>query len=325
MNEYIKYGITSIIDPGINVTTMRAYRKLHKAKALPIRIDMMPECYGMQGYGTEEVDGILQYIGIDSGFGDEWLSVGALKMAIDGGVGSKTAMMYDPWIDGTISKGNPRFKADVMQDLFNRAHRRGWSVGIHTCGDEAQDIAVDGFVAAQRAFPRDDVRHNIVHGYLPTPRALALMKDYRIAVSLQPGFMYVEGDIYFDVLDQQRIDHFKPLRSYLDHGIMVAANSDMTSAHYDPFIGMYAAVARRTSQGRSLGDREKISRQDMLRMFTINGAWLAGKEDLTGSIEPGKVADLCVLSQDIMTCPEDDILKTQVEMTMVNGRIVYEK
>jgi len=325
MQEYLRYGITSIVDPGIDVGTMRAYRKLHKEGKLPIRINMMPECYGMQGYSTDEVDGILKYVGIDSGFGDLWLSMGALKLAIDGGVGSKTAMMYDPWIDGTHSRGNPRFKEEVMQDLFIRAHRMGWSVGVHCCGDEAQDIAVNAFVEAQTQYPRDDVRHNIVHGYLPTPDALQKMRDHQIGVSLQPGFMYIEGDIYFDVLDQKRIDHFKPLRSYLDHGIVVAANSDMTSAHYNPFIGMYAAVARKTSQGRSLGDGEKVSRTEMLRMFTVNGAWLAFREGKVGSIEPGKVADLAVLSEDIYTCPEETIPDIQVMMTMVDGQVVYRK
>ncbi len=325
MQEYLRWGITSIIDPGIDVPTMRAYRKMHKERSLLLRINMMPECYGMQDYGTDEVDGILKYIGIDSGFGDLWLGLGALKMAIDGGVGSKTAMMYDPWIDGTHSRGNPRFNAEVLNDLVLRAHRMGWSVGIHTCGDEAQDIAVDAFVKAQEQYPRNDVRHNIVHGYLPTPDALKKMRDYGIGVSLQPGFMFIEGDIYFDVLDQPRIEHFKPLRTYLDTGIHVAANSDMTSAHYNPFVGMYAAVARKTSQGKSLGDGEKISREEMLRLFTRNGAWLAFRESKVGSMEPGKVADLAVLSDDIYTCPEDAIMDIQVVMTMVDGKVVHEK
>ena len=325
MDEYLRYGITSIVDPGIDVATMRAYRNMHKEKTLPVRINMMPECYGMQGYDTKEVDDILQSTGIDSGFGDEWLRLGALKLAIDGGVGSQTAMMYEPWIDGTLSKGNPLFEEEVMTDLFLRSHRAGWSVGVHTCGDQAQDIAVDAFAKAQLSYPRTDVRHNIVHGYLPTEKALETMKEHNVAVSLQPGFMYVEGDLYFDILRQEQIDHFKPLRTYLDHGIIVAANSDMTSAHYNPFIGMYAAVARKTSQGRSLGDREKISRKEMLRMFTINGAWLGFSEDTAGSVEVGKAADLAVLSDDIYTCPEEKIKELEVEMTMVDGKIVYDR
>ncbi len=325
MKEYLRYGITSIVDPGVDVPTMRTYRKMHKEKKLPIRLNMMPDCYGLRSYEPAETEGIINYIGIDSGFGGDWLNLGALKMAIDGGVGSKTAMMNEPWLDGSVTQIPLRLDLEVMKDLFMKGHRVGWSVGVHCCGDRAQDIAVDALVAAQKTYPRRDVRHNIVHGYLPTPHSLDLMREYGIGVSVQPGFMYVEGDIYFDVLTQKQIDYFKPLRTYIDHGIIVAANSDMTSAHYNPFVGMYAAVARRTSQGRSLGDTEKITRAEMLRLFTINGAWLAFTDDKVGSIEAGKLADLAVISDDILTCSDDAILGIEVEMTIIDGKIVHQK
>jgi predicted amidohydrolase YtcJ len=325
MKEYLGYGITGILDPGVDVPTMRTYRKLHKEGNLPIRLNMMPDCYGLRSYDPEFTEGLLKYTGIDSGFGDEWLNLGALKIAIDGGVGSKTAMMHEPWLDGSVTDIPLRLDLDVMNDLILRGHRMGWSTGVHTCGDRAQDIAVDAFVAAQKKFPRSDMRHNIIHGYLPSKHSLDMMKEYGIAVSVQPGFMYVEGDIYFDVLSQKQIDYFKPLKTYLDYGIIVAANSDMTSAHYNPFIGMYAAVARKTSQGRSLGDAEKVSREDMLRMFTINGAYLGYMDHFTGSIEPGKLADLAVISDDIYTCPEESIKDIQVMMTISDGKIVFER
>ncbi len=325
MNEYLKYGITGILDPGVDIPTMRTYRKLHKEKALPIRLNMMPDCYGLRSYEPDYTEGLLKYTGIDSGFGDEWLNLGALKMAIDGGVGSKTAMMNEPWLDGSITEIPLRLDLDIMKDLIIKGHRMGWSTGVHTCGDRAQDIAVDAFVAAQKAFPRAGMRHNIVHGYLPSQYSLDLMKEYDIGVSVQPGFMYVEGDIYFDVLTQKQIDYFKPLKTYLDHNIRVAANSDMTSAHFNPFVGMYAAVARKTSQGRSLGDAEKISREDMLRLFTINSAHLGYMDSFTGSLEPGKCADMAVLSHDIYTCSEEELLNVEVLMTIVDGKIVFER
>ncbi len=324
MTEYQKYGITGILDPGVDITTMRTYRKLHKEKSLPIRMNMMPDCYGLRSYDPEYTEGLLKYTGIDSGFGDHWLNLGALKIAIDGGVGSKTAMMNEPWSDGTISDIPLRLDLNIMNDIILRGHRMGWSTGVHTCGDRAQDIAVDAFVAAQKAFPRSDMRHNIIHGYLPSQHSLELMREYGIGVSVQPGFMYVEGDIYFDVLSQKQIEYFKPLKTYMDYGIKVAANSDMTSAHYNPFIGMYAAIARKTSQGRSLGDSEKISREDMLRMFTINGAYFGYMDHVTGSIEPGKLADIAVISEDIYTCSEDAIKDIKALMTVIDGQIVHD-
>jgi predicted amidohydrolase YtcJ len=136
--------------------------------------------------------------------------------------------------------------------------------------------------------------------------------------------MYVEGDIYFDVVEFERIDYFKPLKTYDECGIKVSCNSDVTSAHYNPFLGMYAAVARKTSQGRSLGKTERIDRKTMLRMFTINGAYFAFNDHQIGSIEVGKLADMAVLSDDIYTVAEEDILNMSVTMTVIDGKIVYQ-
>ncbi len=330
MNEYVRWGITSVLDPGVSVSLMRAYQSVYQKGEMPLRVHMMPEAYGLAAIFSDKCDpsdteGILKYIGIKSPFGDEWLSIGALKFAMDGGIGSKTAMMNGPWVDGTKSEIPLRLDLDVMRELFIKAHRLGWSIGIHTCGDMAQDIAVDAFDKAISAYPRDDVRHNIIHGYLPTKYSLDLMKKHNIAVSLQPGFMYVEGDIYWDALTEEQIHYFKPIRTYLDHGIKVACNSDMTSAHYDPFYGMYSVVARKTSQGRSLGEKEKVSREEMLRLFTINGAWLTFEEKTKGSIEVGKLADMAVLSDNILTVAEDEIKNLTVDLTVIDGKIAYHK
>ncbi len=331
MNEYVRWGITSCLDPGVRVDLMRAYQSVYKKGEQPLRVNMMPEAYGLAAIGSDKVDpsgteGILDYIGIRSPFGDDWLSIGALKFAMDGGIGSKTALMHGPWVDGTKSDIPLRLDLDVMEDLFVRAHRLGWSVGVHTCGDKAQDIAMDAFVKASKAYPRsDDMRHNIIHGYLPTEKSLKEMKEHNVAVSLQPGFMYVEGDIYWDALSEEQIHYFKPIKTYLDHGIKVACNSDMTSAHYNPFLGMYSVVARKTSQGRSLGDAEKVSREQMLRLFTVDSAHLSFDDHRKGSIEAGKLADMAVLSGDILTVPEEEIKDLTVDMTVVDGKIVHEK
>jgi predicted amidohydrolase YtcJ len=99
----------------------------------------------------------------------------------------------------------------------------------------------------------------------------------------------------------------------------------MTSAHYDPFYGMYSVVARKTSQGRSLGEKEKVSREEMLRLFTINGAWLTFEEKTKGSIEVGKLADMAVLSDNILTVAEDEIKNLTVDLTVIDGKIAYHK
>jgi len=326
MNELIRWGITSVVDPGVPAVLMQAYQQSRDEGRLPLRVNMMPTWHGLSAVRGEagEQDYKPAALGARTGLGDEWLRIGALKMAIDGGLGSKTAWCSEPWIDGTRSEIPLRLDTDKLGHYFDIADRHDWSVGIHCCGDVAQDVACREFkqVLDAQGGSRPH-RHNIIHGYLPSPEALDIMAEYGIGTSVQPGFIWVEGDIYFDVVEQERLEYFKPLRTYIKHGIKVAANSDMASAHYNPFLGMFSAVARRTSQGRSMGDAERVNRIEMLRLFTHNGTWLTGEEDLKGSIEPGKLADLAVLSGDILTIPDDAIRDLTVEMTLIGGKVVH--
>jgi hypothetical protein len=146
-----------------------------------------------------------------------------------------------------------------------------------------------------------------------------------IAVSVQPGFIWVEGDLYFEALPEERLAEFKPLRTYLEHGIKVAANSDMTSAHYNPFWGMHSAATRKTSRGRTLGTTEQLSIPELLPLFTRNGAYLSFEEDIKGTIEPGKLADMAVLSNDIVGMEPSELRELQVEHTVINGETVFER
>lgn len=324
LSDYPSYGITSLLDPGVSPLGMRAYQNIYNKGELNLRVNMMPTWYGLYSTSGKDLSSFIDIFGAYSGLGNEWLNVGALKMAIDGGLGSKTAMCHEPFLDGSKSTIPLRLDIAKLEDYFRAAQTAGWSIGIHCCGDLAQDIALETFDKVITEIPNPKARHNIIHGYLPTPKALEIMQKHSIGVSTQPGFMYVEGDIYFDVVEQKRIDFFKPLRTYEECGIRTSCNSDVTSAHYNPFLGMYAAVARKTSQGRSLGNSERIDRKTMLRMFTINGAYFAFNDHLIGSIEVGKLADMAVLSDDIYTVADEDILNMTVKTTIIDGKIVYQ-
>jgi predicted amidohydrolase YtcJ len=324
MRELVRWGITSTVEPGAAPLTIRAVQRLREAGRLPLRMNLMPVWHGLySGMDAVEMPYRATAVGARTGFGDECLRLGALKMAIDGGLGSKTAWCSKPWLDGTRSEIPLRLDIDRLGEYFTTAVTHDWSIGIHCCGDVAQDVASETFARVLAATGNRPHRHNIIHAYLPSQRSLDILAEHGIGVSVQPGFMWVEGDIYFDVVEQERLERFKPLRTYLRHGIKVACNSDMASAHYNPFLGMYAAVARRTSQGRSMGETERVSRREMLRLFTANGAWLSGEEDLKGTIEPGKLADLAVLSGDIMTVPDEAIRDLKVEMTIVGGKVAH--
>jgi hypothetical protein len=323
--EYIRYGITSVVDPGVSPLTMRAYQKARRLGRLPIRVNMMPVWHGLWASRAQlDLNEKLDQLGIVNNFGDEWLSIGPLKMAIDGGLGSMTAWMHDPFLDGTYSQAELRLDIERLEEYFERGHSAGWSIGIHCCGDRAQDVAVETLARVMRRHPNNEVRHNIIHGYFPSPTSLDLMTEHKIAVSVQPGFIWVEGDLYFRAVAEDRLENFKPLRTYLDKGIIVAANSDMTSAHYNPFWGMHSAATRQTSRGRVLGTSEQLSVEELLPLFTINGAYLSFEEDLKGSIEVGKVADMAVLSANPLEIEAAELRNLAAELTVIGGAIVHD-
>ena len=122
----------------------------------------------------------------------------------------------------------------------------------------------------------------------------------------------------------ERSEYFTPLASLLAHGIVTGGGSDAPVAHFDPFLGLYAAVTRKTAAGRPLGEVQRISREDALRLYTIGSAAVTGEEDRKGSIEVGKLADLVALDRDFLTVPEDEIRDIRVEMTMIGGEVVYQ-
>ena len=320
--EYIRYGITTILEPGVTPRNMKAYQTTRNMGRLPIRLAMMPAWHGLYATMDSDLNSLVPTLGVFEGFGDEWLRLAALKMAIDGGVGSKTALMNEPWKDGSHTNIPLRLDLERLEEYFTLGHSEGWSIGIHCCGDKAQDIANRTFdkVINQATRPH---RHHIIHGYFATAESLEIMARQGIGVSVQPGFIYVEGDIYEEHLPKAKVDTFKPLRTYLQHGIKVFANSDMTSAHYNPFLGIYSAVTRTTSQGVQLGAAECVTIEEALELFIKNGAWYCGLEDQVGSLKVGKEADLAVIDRDILTIPSAEIKDVQVLQTYSAGRLIY--
>ncbi len=324
--EYLKYGITTVVDPGVSPENMRAYCNMHARGELPLRVNMMPVSFGL--YVTRETDEKrmehrISDFGVYNGFGDNRLNLGALKMAIDGGLGSKTAWMQEPFSDGTYADVPLRLDIERLRDYFELGHKHGWSVGIHCCGDRAQKEAVQRFVDVLSEYDLGCRRNNIIHGYFADEPVLEMMKEHDIAVSAQPGFIWVEGDIYFQHVDEEKLEGFTPLKTYLEKGITVACNSDFMSGHYNPFWGMHSALTRRTSRGRVLGTKETLTPREMLPMFTKNGAYLAFLENEVGTLDEGKCADLAVLSDDICSVDPDQVREMSVHLTVLEGEIVY--
>lgn len=322
----LKYGTTTVLDPGVNPALMAAYTSLWAKRSLPMRVTAMPSWHGISVISGEyQVYPALE-AGLQPGMGDDWFKIGNLKMAIDGGLGSKTALMRDSFIDGTRSTVPIRLDFNMLGSYIREANQRGWGVGIHCCGDLAQDLAVSHMVDAFREKkPTQNQRHHIVHGYFPTEYALDAMSKLDIGVSTQPGFIYVEGDIYLEAVSRSYLPKFKPLRTYLERGIRVYINTDVSSGPYDPLVALYGAVGRKTVRGLDFGQGEALNAREAVMCFSGNGAHLAYREKEVGTIQEGKLADLAVLDTDILDGPAESMLAAKVEATILDGKFVYVK
>ncbi len=324
--EYLRWGITSVVEPGVTPSLSRAYQDLWQKGELPLRVCLMPNWYGFQlEHDEDRMDRVTEALGIYTGIGDEWLRLGALKMAVDGGLTSKTALLSWPYLGEDRPREVPlRLDLSRLKGLVLRAHQAGWSVGIHVVGDVSQDAAVEAIWEACQADPRPH-RHQVIHGYYPTEQSLQRMAEAGIIAAVQPSFTYGEADGYSDLLSRDKQESFLPLKSYLEAGVCVAISTDMPSAHFNPFWGLYSAVTRRGLAGYSLGEAESIDVEQGLRMMTLNSAHLTGEEEIKGSLEPGKLADLAVLDRDLLVTPSAKIRDTVVELTVIGGRVVFDR
>lgn len=317
------FGITSVVEPGLKAPQIRAYQSFYQDGRLSVRVGLMPSWYGLwEGEDESGLEHRPRALGASSGFGNEWLRFAGLKMALDGGTTSRTAFMYEPFEGDREFVPYNRLDTGKLYDYFLQGQEAGWDIGIHCCGDRAQDLAVDTFAR----LPKTQARHHIIHGYFPTGHALEVMASRGLGVVLQPTFIYYEGDQVLRDVGPRRARNYKPARKYLGHGIPMAVSSDDPSTvSMNPFPALYALVTRKDRLGNLIAAEEALDREQALRAYTSGGTWLTREEALKGSLESGKLADLAVLERDYFTVPEADIKDIRVDMTLAGGRVVWQR
>lgn len=321
---YLAHGITSILDPGLEPDQLRAYVEAYRQGRLHVRSNVMPAWHGFH----EETPGAVlddraAGLGVASGLGDDWLRLGALKMAVDGGTTSHTAWMFQPFVGETEVKDYNRLNPADLRRYFAQGHDHGWDIGIHAIGDRAHHEVAAAF-AAVLADRERDARHQLIHAYFATEESLQHMARYDLAAVIQPTFIYYEGDDLFRDVGPELAARYKPMRTYLDQGIRVVATSDIPSTvHYNPFLGLYALVARKSHKGTPIAPTEAVSREEALYAYTVAGAWLTREEDHKGPLALGYLADIAVLDRDYFSVAEEEIKAIRVDLTIIGGRVVY--
>jgi hypothetical protein len=227
-----------------------------------------------------------------------------------------------PFDEGGTYRGLQTMTADMLTSLVRTFNRGGWRVFTHAVGDAAIDQVLAAYEAADREKPLAGRRWGIEHAFIAQADHMPRIKRLGLAVSAQ-NHLYLAGPSLVKYWGPTRAGRTTPMRAFIDAGLEVSTGTDSPVVPYPPLWSIYHFVTRDTITGGVLGPDQRVTRAEALRANTMGNAWLTFEESVKGSIEPGKLADMVVLSDDIMTCPEKRIEQMEVMMTIVGGRIVY--
>ncbi len=263
--------------------------------------------------------------GISTGFGDEWIRLGATsEHTVDGSFSERTMALSTPYIGVTPPyKGNITEKQDDLNAWIERVHRAGIQVNCHANGDVAIDMVLTAVERAQRLFPRADARHKITHCTLINDDILRRMKAGGIVPAVFTSYAYYNSD-KFHFYGEELMKRCMAFRSFLDAGIPAAAGSDFSPGPFDPRMGIQGMVTRTGWNGETWGANQRVSVDEALRINTINGAYNSHEEAIKGSITPGKLADYVVLADDPHTVDKEKIKDIEIVRTVTGGATVYQ-
>lgn len=337
--RYNQAGITSVIERGADLAGYRAYERLRAQGRPRVRATVTVR---VASDGTAaDTERFIRSLPFRFGEGDDWLRAGPLKIVADGGILAGTAYMREPYGAGAAAlygvadpgyRGFLTLAPEKMRDIVRTGHRLGWQMIAHVTGDAGVDAVLDAFAAADADRPIRDRRFTLLHAYFPNPDAARRAADLGVAVDTQPAWYYKDADALLPALGRPRLEPFIGLADWMRAGVKVALNTDhmfgldpdASLNPYNPFLTLYVAVTRRTEGGQVIGPGQAVSREEALKMMTANAAWLSFEEQRKGSIEPGKLGDLVVISDDYLACPPERLRQIRAVATVLGGQVVHE-
>ncbi len=315
-------GLTTVRHPGISVDDYRLLQEMQRRGLLTMRVNALLR----PGGDPAAVLAALDASGLHDGDGDAWLRVGGVKLAVDGGFegGLMREPYVEPWGEGGAFKGLQIMTRPAFEQVVSGLNDRGWRVATHAVGDAAMDLVLDTYEQANARKAITGRRWSIEHAFIGRPDHLPRIKALGLALAVQ-NHLYLAGPSLVAYWGPARAALTTPVRTYLDAGLPVSSGTDAPVVPYPPLWTLYHFVTRDTLSGGVLGPDQRVSRAEALRMATIGNAWLTMEERDKGSLEAGKLADVVVLSDDPMTCPEPRLRDAQVLMTIVGGRVVHDQ
>jgi predicted amidohydrolase YtcJ len=315
-NRYLASGITSVHDALVSAQTLETYQEAFKSGDCKVRVYMLIAIEYLPH---------LRALNFRTGFGNEWLRIGGIKILADGAIAGRTAYLSEPYV-GSDNKGILAVESEgVLHEQIRQGHEAGFQVCVHANGDRVIEMTLSGFEKALKGLPRKNHRHRLEHCTVVTPGILDRIRRLKLLVTPFGSYIHHHGEKMIPSYGAKRVEMMFAHRSFLDSGIGVSGASDHPCGPYEPLLAIQSCVTRKSSAGEVLGARQRITVEEALHLYTMSSAYASFEEDLKGSITPGKVADLVVLGEDPRRVDPDEIKDIPVDMTIVEGEIRYQK
>ncbi len=319
--EAARFGITSIHDnaPSEDIALFQEFRERGE---LTLRINTL-----VRGWEVEQpfLEPMIA-IGARTGFGDGWIKLGALKISLDGTLGSRTAAMLSPYSDDVDNTGVLRISQAELDPIIERAHRHHIQVALHAIGDAACKMALDSIERATRAYDRPDHRHRIEHEQVISDHDMRRFAELGVIASLQPVHAITDLSWVESRVGVERMQGAYAWQSFVKHRTHICIGTDWPVETLDPRVGLYEAVTRKDLDGQPVGGRqphEALTIEQTLKGYTLDAAWAEFAERKKGSVTAGKYADFAILDADPTAIDPDELLSLQVLGTFVEGRQVF--
>jgi len=307
-------GVTSVTDALGTPDDLRAYQESRDSGQLSLRV----YCHIYHSF----MDQMLA-AGIKTGFGDEWVRVGAQKMICDGSISERTARLSQPYIGRPDDFGILVTPEDQLYEQARKAHAAGWQLGTHANGDVGIDTTLRVYERLQKEMPKRDSRYRLEHCTVVNDSLIQRIKALGAIPTPFSTYAYYHGEKMKEY-GADRVNHMFALRSFIDAGIRPTQASDYPPGPFEPMMALQSEVTRTDAKGNVWGAQQKITLEEAIRVGTLYGAYASYEENLKGSIEAGKVADLVVLGRDVFTEDPYNVVNIPVERTMVGGKWVWE-
>ncbi len=338
---YNAEGITSVADRNSDRAALDTFLDLEKSGELTCRINVA-RSFNPAGTRGDVIRKLEELPGSDrrggpTGAGDDWVRIGPIKLFLDGGMLNGSAYMREPWPKGETYQivendyhGLLFIEPKQLDLVLEEAAKRGWQMTAHTAGEGAMDTLLDAYEALDKKSPIKEQRFCITHANFPSLRNLERCKRLGVVADVQPAWLWKDGTTLTRVLGEERMKWFQPFKTWMqyttigggsDH--MIRTDSMKATNPWNPWLAMWCTLTRITEGGKVLTPDERLTRQQAIRLYTINNAYLCHEEEEKGSLEVGKLGDLIIVDRDPLTCPTPDLLDLTVLKTIVGGQVVF--